>query len=176
MLHSIGRKVRAADAIDAMLDCHAKIRHHASLIAKVSSGAEFSDDEVVSALGFVLRYFEDSLPAHAMDEDLSLTPRLRGRDRALDSALSQMREEHLAHGPLLFRALSACREIMQDPTRRMVVAPLLAPLSASLSEHFDQHLALEERDIFPRARLLLSESELLEIAAEMQSRRRTRLL
>lgn len=171
MFLSLGRSTAAPDDVVALLlACHERIRSFVA-IARLAATREASDEEVVQALARVERYFEEALPLHVADEEESLVPRLRGRDRELEEALEAMRAQHAEHDAALVALLGASaslRERPRDEERRRALAAAAERLEAAFAEH----LALEERVVFPAIRRLLSPEVQREVVRELRARRR----
>lgn len=158
------------DAIDFLLECHARIRRFCELARNVAAADEtVPPNEVADATRRLLRYFGESLPMHALDEDRTLTPRLLPvAPLELAEALERQARDHVESDGILtelqpmWEALSHVREV--DRVRQ-------AELALALQQHFDAHLRLEEEVIFPAARRLLSPEAIIEVGAEMRARR-----
>jgi iron-sulfur cluster repair protein YtfE (RIC family) len=159
------------DVVDALLDCHARIRAFTALAARLATSVGASPGEVRDAAEGVHRYFALALPLHADDEERSILPRLAGRDAAVDRELATMRREHVEHADAVSRLLSACEAVRADPAALPRVAEALGRAAEDLSRHFTEHLAREEQVIFPAVRAALGPAELDAIRAEMRARR-----
>jgi len=169
VIRSPGLSARPPDdtVLAALLACHERIHRFTALAARLAT-ADGTPTERAEAGAGVVRYFTVALPLHAADEDLSLAPRLRGRDAAVDAALTQMTAEHVAHAGPLARVVDAARAIVAAPA---TAPPDLAAAAAALAALFAAHLALEERAIFPAIAALPAEVQAT-IRAEMLARRR----
>jgi iron-sulfur cluster repair protein YtfE (RIC family) len=159
------------DVVDALLDCHARIRAFTALAARLATSAGAPPGEVREAAEGVHRYFALALPLHADDEERSILPRLAGRDAAVDRELAAMRREHVEHADAVARLLSACAALRADPAALPRVAAALGRAAEDLSVHFADHLAREEQVIFPALRAALGPAEQDAIRAEMRARR-----
>jgi len=115
---------------------------HARIRRFIDLAQRAGDDAEVRAT--VIRYFTEALPLHVADEEELIAPRV---------ATGEMHAEHVSHEPLLARLCAG----------DFTVAPELAVL-------FDQHLAAEERDVFPAVRGL-PQPEQDAIRAAMRARR-----
>ena len=173
MLTRIGPPAPAGDAVDALVDCHERIRSFTDLALRLARTPGLSAAEVGDAAARVHRYFAEALPLHARDEEESILPRLRGRDATVDRELEAMRREHVEHGGAVGRVLAACERLRADPAALPRHAPDLEAAARELEEHFAAHLAREERVIFPALRRLLDRPTLDAIHAEMRARRTT---
>ena len=171
MLTTIGGAAPEGDVVDLLLACHARIRSFTDLAARLAAARELSPAEVRDAALRVRRYFDEALPLHALDEEESVAPRLRGKDPALDEALAEMHREHEAHGATIGLVVALCGTLGESPERHAAIAPALADAAATLRDHFARHLAPEEALIFPALRRLLPPAELARMADELRARR-----
>jgi iron-sulfur cluster repair protein YtfE (RIC family) len=161
----------AQDAVDALSDCHARIREFTALAARLASAERASAAEVRDAAEKVHRYFSVALPLHAEDEERSVAPRLAGKDPRVDREIAEMVREHGEHGDAVGRVLAACAALRDRPEALPEVAPALGAAAEDLRRHFEAHLAREEEVVFPALRAHISAAELQELQAEMRARR-----
>jgi len=171
MAVQIGVRPPPAGALELLLECHQRIRAFVALARKLATARHPAAGEVVEAAGGVRRYFAEALPLHAADEEESMVPRLRGRDPALDGALSVMRREHADHGRRVERVVALCAELAASPERHSALAGRLAEAAEQLERHFAAHLALEEEAIFPALKRALDPAADARMVAEMRARR-----
>ena len=171
MLTRLGPAPRSGDVVDALLDCHQRIREFTELAARLASARGVSEAEVRDAAARAHRYFSTALPLHARDEEESLLPRLEGLDPEVDRELAEMMREHSEHGDPTDRVLAACAELKRDPAALPRLAPALAAAARDLQRHFEAHLEREERVIFPAVRARLDRATQETIQAEMRARR-----
>ena len=158
--------------MDALLECHDRIRQMIALARAIAGAHARPDTEVSEAAGRVRRYFTDSLARHVEDEEESLLPRLRGRDIMVDAALERMAGEHELHGALLARLVAACADLERRPAELPQLRAELDEVSVRLGDEFAAHLDSEEQIVFPAVRSLLDDDERAQIRAEMHARRR----
>ncbi|MBI2897170.1 MAG: hemerythrin domain-containing protein [Deltaproteobacteria bacterium] len=161
------------DAVGLMLACHTRIRSFGSLAARIALDTSPSDEEVAEAAAALHRYFSVALPLHVADEDLSLRPRLErfGAPAEVREALSRMSMQHLDIDQVLAEALPLWLALSRGEASRAQRSKDLVSLGRSLGEHFDGHLDLEERVIFPVVRTLLPADEEEALAGEIRRRR-----
>lgn len=172
MLLQIGkRRDRPDDLIDKLLECHSRIRHFTDLASRLASVESPPDDEVVSTARSIERYFRESLPLHVRDEEESLLPTLRGRDRMLDGALDTMAREHKQHEATVARLVAVTGGLVVEPSSWAARKQELALLSRALEEQFDTHLQQEEELVFPAVMAFLTAAERNAIALEIAARR-----
>lgn len=171
MLTRIGTAPARGDAVELLVDCHARIRHFVALAARIADRGAEDPGGVPDAARAVVKYFTQALPLHARDEEESIVPRLRGREPALDAALDVMVREHAEHEASLGRLVAACRALAEAPDRRAELAPAIGREAAFLARHFEAHLANEEEVVFPALRRLLAPAEDAALVAEIRARR-----
>ena len=170
---NIGQKrSEPGDIVDALLECHQRIRYFVGLAVAVGEGGDLPAAEVAEAGAGVERYFTQALPLHVRDEEESLAPRLTGLTPELDRALGEMAAEHEAHGPALAELLGAVKALRERPLDRGLRLRL-ATAAATLREAFEAHLRLEEAQIFPALRGLLPEATRVTLLAELRARRQS---
>lgn len=163
-------KVATSDLVDALAECHERIRRFVALAQEIASRADAATELIVEACDDVERYFRVALPLHVADEEESILPRLSGRLHEVDGALLRMNKDHREHKPMLdalFDALAAVRRAPSDQALRATLGEAARVIDAE----FREHLALEERVIFPAIRELLSGAERAAIQAEARARR-----
>lgn len=150
MLIQLGPRRTEPGLVEALTECHERIRRFTSYAARLAAAAPAPEPrEVREVSAQVARYFRESLPLHLADEDEQVAPRLAGTSAEVDAALARMTAEHEAHEPVIARVIAICAELERDPARLAALAPELAAQAARLSELFAPHLELEERVIFP---------------------------
>lgn len=171
MLISIGARSGGDDDLVGLLgECHVRIRKFTALARQLAAATDLPAAEVADAATAVRRYFAEALPLHVADEDLSIVPRLRGRDAAVDAALAAMSEEHVAHEPALARLIALCDALAAAPASLPQVAGELAEVAAGLEASLRAHLEGEERVIFPALRALPA-ADRAAIVRELRARR-----
>jgi len=162
------------DVIDDLLACHARIRHHLELAQRIVEGsAASSAKDIAEAAADVTRYFTVALPLHAMDEDLSLWPRLAAATipPGVRALLTQTTLEHRAMNQIIEEIAPLWREVAAQPSicrgRRTELGVAVAELDAL----FEEHLRIEEEILFPALRRHLDPATLAEARREMRARR-----
>lgn len=173
MLVTIGRAPKKQDLVDALLECHERIRRFTELARELGVRSDLPASEVRDTCERCVRYFTDALPLHVADEEHSLVPRLAGLSPEVDGALATMEAQHREHQENLsrtVRALDGLRAAPSDSERR---AELHAAASA-LSAEFTLHLAMEETVLFPAIRKHLPVATQDLIASEVRARRDAR--
>jgi len=175
---SLAEALRAGDggdAIDLLLGCHTRIRHFTAVAVRLSQAAATAPpQEIASAARSVCRYYEVALPLHEADENESVYPRLRRAAPAgeLAEANQAMVDQHVTIDRIIARLVEHWRQIAGEPGRAAERATASRADAEALQTAWDEHLALEERMIFPALRSHLTADDLAGIRAEMHERRR----
>lgn len=170
MLVTLGARRDSLDVIDLLLDCHTKIRRFIGIAQRMAGATSSNLDDIRTAAGGIARYFAVAFPLHVADENELLLPRLVGRFAHTDRALSYMREDHADHAALVDSLTKLCVGVRDEPQRLAELAPELRTVLAELAPLVEQHLAMEEADIFPVLRFLAADEKQAIVAAMRQRR------
>jgi iron-sulfur cluster repair protein YtfE (RIC family) len=171
MLTHIGTRRPSEDLTALLLECHGRIRSFVALATALASAEAAHPADVADTAAAIARYFGEALALHAEDEEVSVLPRLGGRDREVDAALVVMHREHARHGPAVDRVVSLCMDLAAEPGRHGELGPSLGAAARALGDHFAAHLANEEQIVFPALQRLLSSEAQAEVVAELRARR-----
>jgi len=114
-------------------------------------------------------FFRGPFVAHDIDEEASLLPRLRRakHSRHLDEMIQAVTRQHEEIEKQLDRLLPELDKVVADVTCDMGT---IAELTHALRDLLEDHLQLEEREIFPFARLLLTDDDLDTLDRELRQR------
>ncbi len=161
------------DAVDMLTACHSRIRNFTGIAGRLAEVQGAAGPEIANAAAAVHRYYSVALPLHEADENESVYPRLR---QILTLAEEQRAVEDMVeqHGPLnevIRRLLPRWDELRNSPEKLAGYAAQLREDSRRLQQLWDEHLALEEKIVFPLIRERLSEAALRDIHGEMKRRR-----
>lgn len=165
------------DPLGMLSDCHRRIERFLRTLLTLADefqGAAL-DTEQRTALETSLRYFREAAPKHTADEEESLFPRLRRigspEARALLARIDALEHDHQQAA----RNHQEVERLGQLWLATGWLAPedaaRLAVLLAGLSELYGQHIAFEDREIFPAAERLISLADREAIGVEMAQRR-----
>jgi hypothetical protein len=81
--------------MELLESCHGRMRDFTALAYRLSSAASSTPrEEIADVARSIQHYFESSFPAHSLDEEQSLIPRLRALDPAIGEALARIEPEH----------------------------------------------------------------------------------
>jgi hemerythrin-like domain-containing protein len=167
------RPAEKQDALSWLLACHQRIRHFTALAQTLAITHDATPKDVKEAALSIHRYFTVALPLHEQDEELSLLPRLIGKDPALDQQLGLMRQEHRQVDTVLSEMLPMLACIAQDPSQRAMHVGGLKTQLTQLEALWQPHLLREEAIIFTAAEASLDASIKDAIMQEMKARRST---
>jgi hemerythrin-like domain-containing protein len=178
MLMQIGQRPEHdfSEPIGMLEDCHKRILHFMQTLVTLAEpvgAASLSADERDS-LDRSLRYFRKAAPRHNANEEESLSPQLRnrsdGRGEQILARLASLavdhrwaETQHLEIDAIGSRWLSAGIPHPNDHAR-------LRTLVHSLSCFYAHHIEIEEREVFPATRRILS-AERNTVGREMAERR-----
>lgn len=164
---------RSDDAVDLLLDCHARIRRFVEMADRLANVAHAPEAQVVDAAGALRRYFEQAFPLHVIDEDLSLLPQLKRLELPKDvaGAVEMLEWEHEELEPLVEGMCLLWKDVEATPSRLREVQPNMTDILDSLRPRLMTHLSLEEEVVLPFARTALSERAMREIREQMRHRR-----
>lgn len=151
-----------------MADCHERIRRFVGGLDRLAGLDDPADPRAPEAARQIARYFREGLRLHAQDEDLSVAPRLRGADPALDALLDRLEADHAAVDAALPAVLADLDAVAGGaPVERPRFAAHHARVAGILLPHLE-----EEEGAFFAAVHALPEAERRRIVEEMVARRR----
>ncbi|HYW72391.1 MAG TPA: hemerythrin domain-containing protein [Pyrinomonadaceae bacterium] len=160
-----------------LADCHRRIEKFLKVlhtVARQTRGMQL-DDEQRQALDTSLRYFRDSAPKHTADEEESLFPRMLSRagvHRAtLSATLLSLNAEHGIISNHHDEVEAVCQSWLANDSLSSAELPRLTSSLNELRVIYSRHMAIEEQDVFPLARLIIEPPDLQSIAQEMAQRR-----
>jgi iron-sulfur cluster repair protein YtfE (RIC family) len=170
VLHSIGKREEASDAVELLLACHERIRRFLTLARTLATAHGASDDEIRGTAAQVRRYFAEALPLHVADEHEDIVPRLAGAGGEVARALATMDADHELHAPIVARLVELCDALVRDPGRLAELSDELGRVAHELTDELGRHLDLEEQVILPALRELPA-AELDALRTAMRARR-----
>lgn len=163
--------------IALMMDCHRRIEKFLAVLQRVVDRYADAplDDEGHEALSTTLNYFASAAPRHTEDEEISLFPRMRQlADPQAQQAMARIdrleadhREAERAHDQLDALGRAWLKQGRLDPA----VFERFGQVTRSLTAAYQQHIPIEDEDVFVLASRLLDPAELLAIGREMKQRR-----
>lgn len=168
------------DPIGLLSDCHRRIERFLGVLIAVSDrsrGRPIGTEER-NALATALRYFREAAPRHTQDEEESLFPRMRSATgagaAAARTALRQVEELERQHAD----AAAWHHEVdvlgerwLSHGTLDATETDRLRDLLAVLRRLYQEHIAVEDREVFPAAAKALTKADLEAMGQEMARRR-----
>ena len=135
MIVKLGARTTGEDVVDLLASCHERIRKFSAMACAIASG---QGADLREAANGVRRYFAEAYPLHVADEEelLELPARIH--------------DDHVNHQAAIDQLVALCAGIAAGGP----VPPELSPLAEKLRKELDEHLAIEERDVFPAIRAL----------------------
>lgn len=171
MLLTLGARVSGEGLVELLEACHRRIRHHLILARTlVERGSDASSDEVREVAAQVRRYFTVALPQHVADEDLTIAPHLVDAEPQVAAALRTLAADHTAHTSVIASLMDDLGALERDPSALSQIRTRLAWAVERLAFQLAEHLALEERVVFPALRRL-PDRKRDEILAAIRERR-----
>lgn len=160
-------------------DCHRRIEHFLQVLTMAEErtrGCALTASQRTD-LEAAIRYFETAAPRHIADEELSLFPRLRAcGDLAATQALetvARLEGDHRVAERHHQAVDTFVRRWLADGELQTADADALRGHLAALHGIYQQHIAIEDRELFPAATRLLSPTDIEQIGREMKARRTT---
>ncbi len=186
-----GRGRDPADPLGQLDNCHEKMHRQLETLerlvahqrachhSKATDASAPCDGQAPSAAAAVLRYFDEAAPRHHDDEERDLFPALvesmAGSDAVCLKALTERlvtEHRHLAETWWRLRPTLAAIAAMPESTGAAANGPALDPdLVADFVSANRAHLRLEDDELMPMARRLLTEPQLLAMGQAMAARR-----
>lgn len=162
------------ELLEVLESCHERIRRFSGLAGQLARATrETPDSEIADAARSIRDYFAIAFPLHGLDEDLSLIPRLRGADPALDAALDRIEPDHRVLDASVERLVAICGELAAAPATLDAHRESLASVARDLAARLADHLAHEEATLLPAVETRLAPHH-SEILAEIRARRAPR--
>jgi hemerythrin-like domain-containing protein len=179
MAITIGAKPESdyTDPLGLLGDCHRRIERFLKLLVTITQSAEGRalSAEQREAMEAACVYFRNAAPKHTLDEEESLFPRLRAAsDPRATAALALIEHLHTDHDTadeMHSEVDALVRRWLAEGALASELADRLARLLENLSAIYQQHIAVEESQVFPLAGRVLSPSEIEQMGREMAARR-----
>ncbi len=162
--------------LELLSDCHRRVESFLRALIIVAEQAKGGtlDARQREALETALRYFREAAPKHTADEEESLFPRMRALGDAAREALAKIDALEADHvtakrdhdvveqlGQKWLRNGSLHADAMQELTATL----------RNLHSIYEKHIAIEDNEVFPLAKKVVSAEELAEVGKEMAARR-----
>jgi hemerythrin-like domain-containing protein len=157
-------------------ECHRRVEKFLGVLAEVGrKGGGELDGPHREALTKALDYFRSAAPMHTADEEASLFPRLRAVGGAdVEAALAKverLESDHRDAEPKHQRVDELGRRWLNDGRLSPGEAADFARLVDELRNIYRDHIALEDREVFPLAGRVLAADAVAALGREMAARR-----
>lgn len=175
----IGAKVESdfTDPVGMLQDCHRRIERFLGVLrvlGQQARGTPLTADHR-KALETSLRYFREGAPRHVQDEEVSLFPRLRVQQNAkVAAALAIVERLEKDHSTVeaWHQELDALENSwLEKGTLDTESVSRFRQLTRQLSELYEEHIQVEDNELFPLAASHLPNTDLNAIGREMAKRR-----
>lgn len=162
--------------LELLSDCHRRVESFLRALIIVAEQAKGGtlDARQREALETALRYFREAAPKHTADEEESLFPRMRALGDKAREALAKidaLEADHVAakcdHDLIeqLGKKWLRSGALHADETQALTAA------LRNLQSIYENHIAIEDNEVFPLAAKVVSAEELAEVGKEMAARR-----
>ncbi len=156
---------------DMLSGCHQRIRMFSDLAQRLAAQPAPSE-EVAEAASRLCLYFGTALPLHEQDEEDTLHRALQdARAPGMDAMFARLRKEHAAIEGVLAQLLPMWEGLKGAPDRLAAEKDTLARGADALTAAFVPHLEMEENELYPLARRVLSADVLADMLRAMRARR-----
>ena len=172
-LPSTNKAMHTPDALQLLLDSHRHIRASAALAAQLGQTEGTSPSELAETASRVIRYFTLGLPMHIEDEDYALVPHLFATSlpEEMMRHLWELGRQHEELELMVDELLPLWAAVRDTPERHTELAGRLLVQGRRLQALLEDHLTLEEQQLFPLIRERLSPETLAVIGQEILDRR-----
>ncbi|RZU02443.1 hemerythrin domain-containing protein [Rivibacter subsaxonicus] len=156
--------------------CHGRVQRSCALLARLVEHLLQLQQQPVDAMAAdaardVLRYFDLAAPAHHLDEERHVFPRVEaGGDAELAALVGRLHTEHRLLDAQ-WRGLHALLQPVASGGFDATTLPALQIAARDFIALNESHLALEDRLVLPAADALASAADRAAMGAEMAARR-----
>jgi hemerythrin-like domain-containing protein len=152
--------------------CHQRVERMLALLQRLSAhlAAHGADSQAQQAARDVMRYFDLAAPYHHEDEERHIVPRLREQGQI--ALAERLMSEHRTMSSAWAGVRCALQAVEQG--RWLTDSEVAAEQWRAFVALYRDHIALEEREVFPTARQHIDADALRAMADEMARRRGVR--
>jgi len=158
-----------------LVACHERVNRSLELLHRLQAhlADKGLDEDARQAARDVLRYFDIAAPLHHQDEELHVfPPLLQGSNPELHKIVNKLMNDHRAMEIRWSAARTTLTKIAECSTQAW--APLTPEQTDSLdrfSALYGEHIADEERIVYPAARSSMAISAIAVMSEDMKRRR-----
>jgi hemerythrin-like domain-containing protein len=152
--------------------CHQRVERMLALLQRLSAhlATHGADSQAQQAARDVMRYFDLAAPHHHEDEERHIVPRLREQGQI--ALAERLMSEHRTMSSAWAGVRCALQAVEQG--RWLTDSEVAAEQWRAFAALYRDHIALEEREVFPTARQHIDADALRAMADEMARRRGVR--
>ena len=158
-----------------LVACHERVNRSLELLHRLQAhlADKGLDEDARQAARDVLRYFDIAAPLHHQDEELHVfPPLLQGSDPALHKIVNKLMNDHRAMETRWSAARTTLTRITECSTQAWTpLTPEQADSLNRFSAVYGQHIADEERIVYPAARSSMAISAIAVMSEDMKRRR-----
>lgn len=156
---------------DMLAGCHQRIRTFSDLAQRLPAQPAPAE-EVAETASRLHLYFGTALPLHEQDEEETLHRAMAEVGApGMDALFARLRKDHRAIEDVLHGLLPRWEALNASPDRLEMEKSALAQGGEALAAAFAPHLDMEENELYPLARRVLSADVLAGMLQAMRARR-----
>ena len=165
------------DPLGMLSDCHRRVERFLQALIDVTNQARGEPLNTAQKAAFEngLRYFQEAAPKHTADEEESLFPRLRAtghpNSEQLMERIDALERDHGSAGPAHQEVDRLGRKWLREGRLAESDAATLSATLGRLAEMYQQHIHIEDHEVFPAASTILTTGDRMAIGEEMAARR-----
>jgi hemerythrin-like domain-containing protein len=161
------------DALQLLLESHKHIRTFAAQAAQLGQAQGQSPAQLSESASRIIRYFTLGLPLHIEDEDYALVPHLFATRLPTEMIkhLWEIGRQHEELEQLVDELVPSWAAVRDTPERHAELAHRLTVQGRRLLALVEDHLTLEEQQLFPLIRSRLTPETLAVLGQEILDRR-----
>ena len=156
---------------DMLSGCHQRIRMFCDLAQRLPAQPAPAE-EVAEAASRLCLYFGTALPLHEQDEEDTLHRAMQAAGApGMDALFARLRKEHRTIEEVLQELLPRWESLKESPELLAAEKEKLGQDAEALAAAFAPHLDMEENELYPLARRVLSADVLADMLRAMRARR-----
>jgi hemerythrin-like domain-containing protein len=164
------------DPLGLLSDCHRRIERFLDVLIRVARDFQGKElpPQAKDAVATARRYFGYAAPKHTADEEVSLFPRMKSAAAARGEkceAIQRLESDHHDADLLHARVDELLHQWLQGPALPPPLSAALSEALAQLQSLYQEHIRVEDAEVFPLAAKTLSAEQLADVGREMRARR-----
>ena len=153
-------------------DCHRRVERFLKILEIVGQEApeNWLPTHYDEGLHNALNYFRDAAPKHTRDEEDSLFPRIT-QDQKASEIIERLEDDHALSDPYHQEIEELGRRWLSQGHLSVNQRRRFTECVAELTVLYQEHIRIEDEELFPLAATILDEQSIKEIGEEMAARR-----